>query len=475
MGTIWVARDTKLGRPVAVKVMAQELAQLSEPLQRFEREAMAVAQLHSAHIVQLYDYGVQGGLPYIVMELLVGENLGQRLRRLGRLTVRDSAVIFDQICKGLKAAHNANLVHRDLKPSNIFLAQRDDSEVVKLLDFGVVKALDPLQNVGSSEATATGILLGTPQYMSPEQARAVKDIDHRSDLWAASVIAFRMLTGDNPFRGESVGDVVLKICSDNLPQITDHAKHLPATLNAFFDTAFARPPSDRFQTATEMAMAFAAICDAHLTTTASTVPAVDAGNAVLTVPDADASSQSLQIPAPGSSSPSISQVPSFPGADRVTPPANGAAVGLPGLSSGILPIPELGGPYESTPVSTTVGGTQLASIFPKYSKHIAGQPLAVVIGVGLAIIFSVLVAVVWVGSSATPMSDQQPEVTATPATQAPFDEEDDDDLDEGSNSVVADIEHPDGYDAGVDDSDLNEDLDKGSKPKGTKSPVRRPP
>ena len=473
MGTVWVARDQKLGRPVAVKVMAQELAQLSEPLQRFEREAMAVAQLRSSHIVQLYDYGVQEGLPFMVMELLVGENLGQRLRRVGRLTVRESMTILEQICKGLKAAHNAGLIHRDMKPSNVFLAQRDDEEVVKLLDFGVVKALDPLENVGSSEATATGILLGTPQYMSPEQARAIKDIDHRSDLWAASVIAFRMLTGDNPFRGESVGDVVLKICSDELPKISDHAKHLPATFDAFFDKAFARSPKDRFQTAVEMAKSFTAICESHLASAAPKVQAVGTTTAVLETPDA--SSQQLQVPAP---------VPSSPGADPQSSPTDpsgavagsevsGAPLGAPGLISGVAPVPELGGPYESTPVSTTVGGTQLASIFPKYRKNLAGQPMAVVIGVAMAVIFSVLVAIVWVGSSSDPVTEETTPETSAPAAPPTYEEDEDDELDEGSNSVVADIEPPEGVDAG--DGDLDEDLGKGSTPTSGKSPLQRPP
>ncbi len=472
MGTVWIARDKKLGRPVAVKVMARELAQLSEPLKRFEREAMAVAQLRSSHIVQLYDYGVQEGLPFMVMELLVGENLGQRLRRAGRLTLGESASILKQMCKGLKAAHNAGLIHRDMKPSNVFLAQRDDDEVVKLLDFGVVKALDPLANVGSSEATATGILLGTPQYMSPEQARAIKDIDHRSDLWAVSVIAFRMLTGDNPFRGESVGDVVLKICSDDLPKISDHANHLPRTLDAFFDKAFARSPKDRFQTAEEMSTAFSTLCEGHPATAAPNDRPV--GNTTAVLVTADASSQDLAVPPPMASS---------PGADPQSSPSNGnlgigrGALGgpPPGLSSGVAPIPELGGPYESTPVSTTVGGTQLASLSPKYQKNLAGQPLAVVIGVAMAVLFSVLVAIIWVGSSSAPTVEDTTVETWAPAAPPPVEEDEDDDLDEGSNSVVADIEPPEGFDAGSGEGDLDEDLGKKPPTSSGKSPLQRPP
>lgn len=411
MGTVWLARDTKLGRQVAIKVMAQELAQSSEATSRFQREAMAVAQLRSSHVVEVYDYGIQEGLPYIVMELLEGEHLGQRLKRLGRIPFGEVGGLLDQMCKGLKAAHEAGLVHRDLKPSNIFIAARDDAEMVKLLDFGVVKALDPilLQQAGA-EHTSTGILLGTPQYMSPEQARAVREIDHRSDLWSIAVIVFRMLTGDNPFRGESVGDVVLKICSDELPSIRHYNRELPQELDAFFAKAFERKPSERYQSAAELARAFQGIMAAALQGRAVEAEAnrgIGSGEASLTPlaarqPFASSPEALGGLPrASAPSSPGIrlpqSSYPAFDGApSSMTMPIVAATVTAEMAASGAMPGAL---PPEPTPVSTTVGGTQLASMKPSPVRVLANQPLTVVVGTAAALIVSGLVAAVWIGSA----------------------------------------------------------------------------
>jgi serine/threonine-protein kinase len=364
MGTVWVGRDMKLGRAVAVKVLAKELAQMSEALARFQREALTVAQLQSSHIVQVFDYGLHEGLPYIVMELLEGENLGQRLKRLGRIPLAHTHFVVEQICKGLKAAHSAGLIHRDLKPSNIFMARRDDTEIVKLLDFGVVKALDP--QMGSSEATSTGILLGTPQYMSPEQARATKDIDHRSDLWSVAVIAFRMLTGHNPFRGDSVGDVVLKICSDALPRFYEHAPDLPTGLDEFFDKAFARHPDDRYQSAVEMARSFQMLAAGPLPHDGAAPPI------------------SAMTPAPFDAT--------TPSPMRAYAPSGVEVYSDPSMPRGI---------YEATPISTTVGGTPLASKLPPPPHNFQRQPVAVVIaGAAVTLVVVALVAVFWVNSEA---------------------------------------------------------------------------
>ncbi len=393
MGTVWLARDEKLGRHVALKVMAQELAQRSEPLQRFEREARAVAQLRSNHIVEVFDYGVQEGLPFIVMELLEGESLGQRLKRVGRLSLQATALLLAQMCKGLKAAHAADLVHRDLKPSNIFIAQRDDSENVKLLDFGVVKAVD---KTGCSEDTASGMLLGTPQYMSPEQARANRDIDHRSDLWSLAVIVFRMLTGISPYQGESVGDVVLKICSDDLPRLRDHVQDLPPELDSFFDRAFGRKPADRFQSAQEFGSAFFAVCAQQ--------------HPDLLTATFDSSLPGMVEPSPLSSSPGLIPVP------RISQPSLGEPIAVATPSYGSLP------PFDATPISTTVGGTQLASKMPPRYRNAWRSPLAVAVAAGATMIIGGLFAFIWLGTGPTGDSKNPPiPATCRPALAAPAD------------------------------------------------------
>ena len=333
---------------------------MSEAQTRFEREAMAAAGLRSMHVVEVYDYGVEEGLPFIVMELLEGETLSMRLRRGGRQDIAEAAWVVVQVAKGLKAAHEAGLIHRDLKPSNIFMARRDDVEVVKLLDFGVVKATD---RSGSSDATASGMLLGTPQYMSPEQARATRQIDHRSDLWSFGVIIFRMLGGKNPFRGESVGDVVLKICSDELPSLGDYASDLPAEFDDFFATAFARRPDDRFQSATEMATAFLEICQEQYPEL-QLVP-MDAGSGAF--PYARPSLSGIRPPVPSASAEAVDVAEEYP---RTIP-------------------------LEPTPHSATVAGTPLASKAPPAPR--AARSVAA----GFAVVMVVaggLLALAWLGT-----------------------------------------------------------------------------
>ncbi|MCA9622786.1 MAG: serine/threonine protein kinase, partial [Myxococcales bacterium] len=168
MGSVWTAHHEKLDAEVAIKFMDPELAASDDMRARFEREAKAAAKLRSPHVVQVLDYGVEQGQPFIVMERLHGEDLRTRLRQRQRLGLREGASILNQVCKALRVAAEHGIVHRDLKPANVFIAKSGDDEVVKVLDFGVAKALRP---TADGEGTTSGILLGSPHYMSPEQAR----------------------------------------------------------------------------------------------------------------------------------------------------------------------------------------------------------------------------------------------------------------------------------------------------------------
>src|SRR5262249_15523448 len=162
----------------------------------------------------------------LVMELLRGEDLGERLKTKGRLTLAETAALVTPIARALRGAHDAGIVHRDLKPSNIFLARIDEEEEVpKILDFGVAKDTSAAQIEG--EATKTGEIIGSPHYMSPEQVRGLKDLDARSDLWALGVIVFRCLTGQLPFPGEAIGAVIGQILADPIPLATSIAPDLP--------------------------------------------------------------------------------------------------------------------------------------------------------------------------------------------------------------------------------------------------------
>jgi eukaryotic-like serine/threonine-protein kinase len=246
MGEVWVATHLSLDVPVAIKFMRRSA---SAGRARFEREARAAARLQSPYVVRAFDYGFDADVPFLAMELLSGESLEAKLQREGALSLEASARILRQIAKGLTEAHAIGIVHRDIKPANLFVARAGDEEVVKILDFGIAKEMgSPLVD----DKTQRGTMLGSPHHMSPEQARGA-DVDARSDLWSVGVVLFRMLTGKRPFSGVNEGDVIAKICSDDLPR--PDPSHGPE-IEAFFARALARNPALRFQNALEMARAF---------------------------------------------------------------------------------------------------------------------------------------------------------------------------------------------------------------------------
>jgi serine/threonine-protein kinase len=252
MGSVWSAWNTHLDVPVAIKFMAPAFAGSPELVARFEREARAAAQIRSPHVVQIFEHGVDDGLPFIVMELLEGEDLGTRMRRVGRLSLEETTLVVQGVCRALRRAHGMGIVHRDLKPANVFLAEGDDEDetIVKVLDFGVVKSLGESVKSG---VTRTGELIGTPHYMSPEQARSTKTVDHRSDLWSLGVIAYRALTASLPFPEQEGIEMLLRVCTEPAPPPSKYAPDLDHDVDRFFARALAINPDERFQSAREMA------------------------------------------------------------------------------------------------------------------------------------------------------------------------------------------------------------------------------
>jgi serine/threonine-protein kinase len=280
MGSVWEGVHTTLGTRVAVKFIDSEHANSPEARQRFENEARAAATLRSKHVVEVYDHGVTpDGRPFIVMEFLDGEPLDRRLDRMGRLPARDTAHIVLMVCRALSKAHASGIVHRDLKPENVFLVwdDEDGADVAKVVDFGIAKFTD--NSVGSSSATRTGSVLGTPYYMSPEQARGLRSVDYRSDLWSVGVIAFRCITGRLPFEGEAVGDLLVKLCTAPIPVPSQIVPDAPPTFDAWISRALSREPENRFQSAQELAGALATVCGLSMRGSYVTgdLPAVRAG------------------------------------------------------------------------------------------------------------------------------------------------------------------------------------------------------
>ncbi len=243
MGKLYRAEHQRLRRPVAVKVMSRNLSANTEALARFRREAEIVSQLDHPHIVQILDFDTtETGDPYIVMELLAGETLSRRLDQLGILRLEDTVEIVTQIASALTLAHREGVVHRDLKPDNVvLLSMQNDSIFVKLLDFGISK--------GSSKSTrVTGKydILGTPDYMAPEQALSTAKADHRADQWSLACMTYEMLTGHVPFTGDTAVQILSKVVSESPPPLTQFIPNIPNTIQAIVLRGLAKDPFQRY-------------------------------------------------------------------------------------------------------------------------------------------------------------------------------------------------------------------------------------
>jgi serine/threonine protein kinase len=261
MGSVWAADHTGLRTQVAVKFMSEHLAMDGGAAARFSREASAAAQIKSPHVVQVFDHGLlDDRIPYIVMELLEGENLSSFIQRHGgTLSPRVTAQILTQACRALGKAHAQGVIHRDIKPDNLFVLESDGEIFVKVLDFGIAKQAHGIHNV-----TSTGALLGTPYYMSPEQMLSAKHVDPRSDLWAVGVVAYQSITGKLPFQGETFAGVAVAISQGQFSLPYAEGGLGSPELDAWFARALAKDANQRFASARELSDAFAAAAGSAL-------------------------------------------------------------------------------------------------------------------------------------------------------------------------------------------------------------------
>jgi eukaryotic-like serine/threonine-protein kinase len=257
MGSVWAAKHVSLGHTVAIKFVHPELTTNKDAIRRFETEAKAAAKLKSRHVAQVHDHGVTAaGQPYIVMEFLDGQSLEAAIEERGPLPPGEVIDIICEAATALEVAHAAGVVHRDLKPDNIMLAHDGESKrgyTVKLVDFGIAKMVaDEVSNVGTTRA---GSVLGTPRYMSPEGLTGSSPVGPRSDLWALGASAFAAMVGQVPFEGETIGDIVLHVCSTPLPVPSECRAGLPEGFDVWFARACQRDPEKRFASAREMSTA----------------------------------------------------------------------------------------------------------------------------------------------------------------------------------------------------------------------------
>jgi hypothetical protein len=236
MSTVYRALDETLERSVAIKLMNREVSSDSDQLERFRREARAVAQLSHPHVVGVIDAGEDEGRPYIVFEYIEGETLKERIRRLGRLPISEAVAYAIEITRALGAAHARHIVHRDVKPQNVLI---DEEGSAKVTDFGIARTLD------EEGLTADGRVLGTTDYVSPEQALGQR-VTGQSDLYSVGVVLYEMLTGEVPFKGENQIAVAMKHVREAVPDVQSQRPEVSAALAAVVDTATAKHQDDRY-------------------------------------------------------------------------------------------------------------------------------------------------------------------------------------------------------------------------------------
>ncbi|MFK7986631.1 MAG: serine/threonine protein kinase [Sandaracinaceae bacterium] len=260
MGVVFAGQHTGTGRPVAVKVLLPQYAEHDEVKHRFLTEARSAASIHHPNVVDVLDIGVaEDGSLYLVLEFLEGESLEDRLADMGRLGAEETLTVLLPIIDAVGKAHDAGIIHRDLKPPNIFLSRDGRGELVpKLLDFGVAK----VTQTDPGGQTKTGSVVGTPHYMSPEQARGLRELGAAGDIWSMGVVVYECLTGQTPWDTDNVHTLLMQIVGTPPPPVTDLAPECPATLADAIHRCLSKEPSDRPPSALALALLLREAADA---------------------------------------------------------------------------------------------------------------------------------------------------------------------------------------------------------------------
>ncbi len=428
MGAVYEGENTRIKRTVAIKVLHAAVAEKTDVVQRFEREAQAAGRIGSEHIVEVLDLGnLPSGERYMVMEFLAGEDLTSRIKRRRRLQPQEAIPLVHQVLEGLHAAHQTGIIHRDLKPDNIYILSNraGRSDFVKILDFGVSKfsALD-----NEMSMTRTGAVMGTPYYMSPEQAKG-GNIDQRSDLYAIGVVLYQAVTGRVPFNASSFNELLFKIALESPEPVEAIVPDCPPSFVALINKAMARDPAQRFQSAREFQQALSA-WQATAAPLPGAPPGRPAGFGEATVP----------LPAMPDLRPPMQTGPSLPGAGGYPTPSSEVAL-------------RQTGPSHPGLTATPIPGTNSGLGVSQSALAVTPQPKPKKGGVVVALV-AVSVAILGAGAFGAYLLTRTPEVDAAPAgstepddgpVEVPAGEGDDAPSDDGDDdpTPVASEEPPD--------------------------------
>jgi tRNA A-37 threonylcarbamoyl transferase component Bud32 len=361
MGSVYEAENTAIGKRVALKFLHMSAQRDETSLARFHREARAISAVESAHIVQVFDWGQDDkGQAFLVMELLEGKDLGERIQLLGRIPVADAVRYTVEALRGLRKVHAAGIVHRDLKPENLFLVTGDDDQLhVKIVDFGLSKliAVSELDAAGagfdrSVRLTQAGAVVGTPLYMSPEQVEAVVALDHRADIWAMGAILYEMLAGAPPFMDRSYARLVMAICQHEPPDLSKINPEVPPELARVVAHALCKDREARLQHADAFIGALSQCGAVDVGRSGAAVPpAVPPGVVTRTLPSSDGVAPPQRNPA--AQAPAQVQVTPAPVAQGTLP----SLAPSPGSPAGASPAD--GGPLDATIAAHTKGAATM--------------------------------------------------------------------------------------------------------------------
>jgi serine/threonine-protein kinase len=404
MGVVVEATHLQLDERVAIKFLRRDAMALPDVVARFDREGRAAVKLKSEHVCRMIDVGTTAdGIPFLVMEYLEGKDLAQLLSERGPLEIMDAVEYLIQSCEGVGEAHAKGIVHRDLKPENLFVVDRQGWKSIKVLDFGISKAaLTGRTSAVDMSQNQTSVIMGSPYYMSPEQLRSTKSVDHRADVWSLGVVLFELLTGTTPFDETlEFTELVAEILESPHRRLRQFRADAPAELEAVIDKALAKDRAQRFQNTAELAIALLPFAPSRARVTAERTTSISRAAGLLVDPNVRLPPS---IPPPGD--PGHASAPSQPSAPRALTPSDVRAM---------QPAPAIPSAAPSGPSLAPASGAEGRRKKPSLAVLVLGAVVLLGLGGGLA---ALVIRSLTQGSTTAPTASNPATATADPTIAA---------------------------------------------------------